>query len=253
MDTNVETSDHAGAQWRPSPNFGDRRDGASVRLLVLHYTGMEDGQSAEDWLCNPASEVSSHYVVHEDGRIVQLVAERDRAWHAGKSCWSGIADINSHSVGIEIVNGGHPAGLPAFPDAQIGAVIELSKGIIARHGIAPRHVLAHSDVAPGRKIDPGERFPWHVLHGAGIGIWIEPIPIGGGRFLSPGDEGMPVEALQGMLALYGYDVPVSGVYCQRTKTVVEAFQRHFRPARIDGVADSSTIESLYRLNAAVSV
>jgi N-acetylmuramoyl-L-alanine amidase len=239
--------DHDGAVMRPSPNFGERRDDAEPSLIVLHYTGMATGEAAEDWLCAPESEVSSHYLVHEDGRIVQMVREQDRAWHAGRSFWRGVTDVNSASVGIEIVNGGHDFGLPDFPDVQIDAVIALTKGIMARHAIGHHDVIAHSDVAPGRKRDPGERFPWPMLADRGVALHAEPVPVGGGRFLAPGDTGEPVAALQSMLALYGFDASVDGVFGEATRIQVEAFQRRHRPARIDGIADMSTIETLNRV------
>ena len=239
--------DHTGADVRVSPNFGPRAQGFRPDMIILHYTGMETGEAAEAWLCNPVAEVSCHYLVHEDGRIVQMVRESDRAWHAGKSSWKGVADINSCSIGIEIVNPGHAFGYVEFPDAQIEAVIELCTGIASRHNVAPERVLAHSDVAPGRKVDPGELFPWGKLFAAGIGHFVAPRPIGGGRFLTGGDRGEPVEALQSMLALYGYGVEISGVFDAATATVVAAFQRHFRPERVDGVADRSTIETLHHL------
>jgi N-acetylmuramoyl-L-alanine amidase len=245
--------DFADAAVRVSPNVGERRDGKPIDILLLHYTGMESGQGAEDWLCDPQSGVSCHYIVHEDGRIVQMVPETLRAWHAGKSLWKGEADINSCSVGIEIVNGGHEYGLPAFPDRQIEAVMALSRDILARRAIPAQRVLAHSDVAPGRKRDPGERFPWDRLAAAGIGHWVEPARFGGGRFFSSGDSGQPVEALQSMLALYGYRTVITGLFDENTAADVSAFQRHFRPARIDGVADASTIETLHRLLSALPV
>ena len=239
--------DHTGADVRVSPNFGPRAQGFRPDMIILHYTGMETGEAAEAWLCNPVAEVSCHYLVHEDGRIVQMVRESDRAWHAGKSSWKCVAVINSCSVGIEIVNPGHAFGYVEFPDAQIEAVIELCAGIASRHNVAPERVLAHSDVAPGRKVDPGELFPWGKLFAAGIGHFVAPSPIGGGRFLTGGDRGEPVEALQSMLALYGYGVEISGVFDAATATVVAAFQRHFRPERVDGVADRSTVETLHHL------
>jgi len=244
-------SEHEGADVRVSPNFGPRRDGLTADCIILHYTGMESGEAAERWLCDPASEVSSHYLVHEDGRVVQMVREADRAWHAGRSSWRGRTDINSCSVGIEIANPGHAFGYPDFSGRQIEMVVELCRGICARHHIAPERVLAHSDVAPGRKIDPGEKFPWRALHAAGVGHMVEPAPIQGGRFLSGGDRGEPVEALQSMLALYGYGVEISGQFDPATKAVVEAFQRHFRQELVDGVADRSTIDTLHRLLAAL--
>jgi N-acetylmuramoyl-L-alanine amidase len=239
--------DQEGADVRVSPNFGLRREGARPELIILHYTGMETGAAAEAWLCDPVSEVSSHYLVHEDGCVTQMVRESDRAWHAGKSSWRGEADVNSSSIGIEIANPGHALGYRDFSAVQIEAVIGLCHDIIARHGIKPENVLAHSDVAPGRKVDPGEKFPWQLLADAGVGHFVKPSPIGGGRFLSAGDRGEPVEALQSMLALYGYGIDINGVFDPRTKIVVEAFQRHFRAEQIDGIADRSTIETLHRL------
>ncbi len=250
--SNIE-ADFPGARVIPSPNHGERRDGKRPSIIILHYTGMEDAASALEWLRNPISEVSSHYFVHEDGRVVQMVPEARRAWHAGQSFWKGETDINSASIGIEIVNSGHPGGLPPFPDVQIDAVIELCKDVAARWQIPPERVLAHSDVAPVRKVDPGENFPWGKLHAAGVGHYVEPAPEGGVPQYCQGDGGPPIEALQSMLAVYGYDVPVSGEFCAKTKGAVEAFQRHFRPAKIDGVADRSTLDTLHRVLRALPV
>jgi N-acetylmuramoyl-L-alanine amidase len=239
--------DQPGAEVRVSPNFGPRLDTPRPDMIVLHYTGMVSGAGAEAWLCDPVSEVSSHYLVHEDGRIVQMVRESDRAWHAGKSSWLGRTDINSCSVGIEIVNPGHSLGYKAFPRRQIGAVIELCAGIVGRYSIPAARVLAHSDVAPGRKVDPGEKFPWKALFVAGVGHLVPSSPIRAGAALRTGDTGPEVEALQSMLALYGYGVEISGVYDRQTEIVVAAFQRHFRRRLVDGVADISTIRTLRRL------
>ena len=184
--------------------------------------------------------------------MLQLVPEARRAWHAGKSFWAGETDVNSRSIGIEIANAGHPGGLPAFPEAQIAAVVQLCRNCVERWSIAPERVLAHSDVAPIRKIDPGENFPWDKLYRQGVGHWVEPAPIGGGRFFQRGESGQPIEALQSMLSLYGYDVDVTGEFCDKTTGAVEAFQRHFRPARVDGIADISTIDTLHRLLSSLS-
>ncbi|TKT80160.1 N-acetylmuramoyl-L-alanine amidase [Aquamicrobium sp. LC103] len=243
--------DYPGAEVHVSPNFGARRDGLKPDCVILHYTGMESGAAAEAWLCNPDSEVSSHYLVYEDGRIVQLVREADRAWHAGRGSWQERADVNSFSVGIEIVNSGDLADFPEFPEVQIDAVAGLCRDICARHAIFPERVLAHSDVAPGRKIDPGSRFPWRRMAELGVGHYVEPSPVRGGRFLAMGDGGEPVEALQSMLGLYGYGIEINGLFDDATHRAVEAFQRHFRPERIDGVADQSTIETLHRLLSAL--
>jgi N-acetylmuramoyl-L-alanine amidase len=244
--------DQPGADVRVSPNFGPRRDTLTPDMIVLHYTGMETGKAAENWLCDPQSEVSSHYLVHEDGGVVQMVRESDRAWHAGKSSWRGLSDINSCSIGIEIVNPGHLLGYRTFPKRQIDAVIALCLGIVGRHGILSERVLAHSDVAPGRKIDPGERFPWRQLAGAGIGRFVDAAPVRHGPVLEIDDKGAGVEELQSMLALYGYGVEITGVFDRQTKLVVEAFQRHFRPRRVDGIADKSTLHTLRRLLDSVS-
>lgn len=244
--------DQPGAEVRVSPNFGPRRDTLTPDMIVLHYTGMATGAGAEAWLCDPASEVSSHYLVHENGRIVQMVREGDRAWHAGKSSWFGRTDINSCSVGIEIVNPGHSLGYKAFPRRQIAAVIDLCAGIVERHSIVAQRVLGHSDIAPGRKVDPGEKFPWKTLFDAGLGHLVEPTPIGPGAVLKAGDAGADVEALQSMLALYGYGVEISGVYERQTEIVVAAFQRHFRRRMVDGIADRSTIRTLQRLLASLT-
>lgn len=235
------------AEVLPSPNHGERIGVAVPDMLVLHYTGMESPERAVEWLRTPEREVSAHYVVHEDGYIVQLVPESRRAWHAGASCWAGARDINSLSVGIEIVNPGHDFGYPPFPAIQVEAVAALAKDIVTRLRIRPDRVLAHSDVAPLRKQDPGEKFPWEVLHRFGVGHLVEEVPVTDGRYFMRGESGQPIEALQAMLAYYGYDVPVTGSYCEQTEAVVRAFQRHFRRARVDGVADVSTLATLYAL------
>lgn len=245
--TTSDLPDFDGATFCPSPNFGERRGDGKIDMIILHYTGMESGTNAQKWLCDPQSEVSSHYIVHEDGHIVQMVKEQDRAWHAGQSFWRGEEDINSRSIGIEIVNGGHTYGLPDFTHPQMVAVVKLCQSILSRYAIPAWNVLAHSDIAPVRKVDPGEKFDWKLLAQSGVGHWTAPTPITGGRYFCQGDSGQPVEALQAMLRLYGYRVEVDGQFDAQTKGVVEAFQRHFRPERIDGVADMSTIDTLHRL------
>ncbi|WP_457107915.1 N-acetylmuramoyl-L-alanine amidase [Methylobacterium sp. P5_C11] len=234
----------------PSPNHGARRAGP-VDMLILHYTGMESGAAALARLRDPLSEVSAHYLVFEDGGIVQLVPETRRSWHAGAGAWKGERDVNSRSIGIEIVHPGHAGGLPPYPEAQVDAVIALTRDILGRWPIPPERVLAHSDVAPERKEDPGEVFPWDRLAAAGLGHHVPPARLQDGRFFARGDAGQPVEALQAMFALYGYDLPVTGSFDARTHAVVAAFQRHFRQARVDGVADASTITTLRDLIAAL--
>jgi N-acetylmuramoyl-L-alanine amidase len=237
------------AEVRPSPNHDDRALDRKADLILLHYTGMQTGEAALERLCSAESKVSSHYVVFEDGRIVQCVPEERRAWHAGVSFWAGETDINSCSIGVEIVNPGHEFGYIDFPLRQIAAVISLCKSIITRCGpISADRVLGHSDVAPTRKQDPGERFPWGLLHESGVGHWVRPAPLTlDGRQLKFGDRGDPVRWLQRALRGYGYGVEETGHYDELTRDVVTAFQRHFRQARVDGVADTSTLLTLRAL------
>lgn len=224
---------------RPSPNFNERVGEGVPDILLMHYTGMQSCEAAVQRLTDPAARVSAHYTVDEDGTVYVHVDEAKRAWHAGVSHWRGETDINSRSIGIEIVNPGHEFGYRAFPDAQIAAVIELSHGILSRHRIPARNVIAHSDVAPGRKEDPGELFPWKRLAGEGIGLWVNRSTPTGAR-LEPGASGDSVAKLQMSLSSFGYGVDATGQYDQRTSDVVVAFQLHFRPALLDGVADPET-------------
>jgi N-acetylmuramoyl-L-alanine amidase len=219
----------------PSPNHGERIGHGQPDMIALHYTGMPTAEGALERLCSlEAPRVSSHYLVFEDGRILQLVPEARRAQHAGISSWEGETDINSRSIGIEIVNPGHDGGYPDFPGRQIAAVIALCRDILARHPIPPRRVLGHSDVAPARKQDPGELFDWRGLAAAGIGLWPEPAQ-------GPGE----LAAVQAALAGYGYEVRPSGQMDAPTHAALIAFQRHFRPARLDGLADAETRALIY--------
>jgi N-acetylmuramoyl-L-alanine amidase len=231
-----------------SPNHNERRTG--IDMLVLHYTGMPDAASALARLTDPRAEVSSHYLVDREGMIFTLVPETRRAWHAGASSWHGATDLNSRSIGIEIDHPGHDGGNPAFGEAQIEAVIGLCRDVLTRWPIPPARVLAHSDIAPRRKQDPGENFAWGKLHRAGIGHYVEPAPMSEGPIIGIGDDGDKVEELQRLLAGYGYAVEITGAYGVQMQGVVEAFQRHFRQARVDGQADVSTVETLRRLVAA---
>ncbi len=220
----------------PSPNFNDRDQ--SVDMLVLHYTGMETGQAALERMSDPAAEVSAHYMVWEDGTISQLVGEDKRAWHAGIAHWQGDSNINSRSIGVEIVNGGHDwpqkdGTLPPFPEAQIEAVIELCQGILGRWTIPHSRIVGHSDIAPTRKADPGEHFPWKRLAEAGIGLWPK----------EAGDEGADPDDFELLLSNIGYDMSVPGA-------AVKAFQRRFRPERVTGDAGETTlglISAVHRL------
>jgi N-acetylmuramoyl-L-alanine amidase len=221
----------------PSPNF-DERSGPPD-MLVLHYTGMQSGEEALARLRTPEAKVSAHYMVEEDGRVYRLAPEERRAWHAGKSFWKGETDINGRSIGIEIVNPGHEHGYRAFPDPQVASVIDLIGDIRSRWTIENARILAHSDVAPGRKQDPGELFPWKRLAEAGHGLWFEPVPAPGPA-LREGDTGVGVFALQAGLHRLGYEPLPSGTYDAETATTVRAFQRHWRPQQVDGIADGDT-------------
>lgn len=232
----------------PSPNFESREEGRTADLLLLHYTGMESAEGALAWLTSGKSKVSCHYLVDEDGLITQMVAEEMRAWHAGQAYWTGEYDINSCSIGIEIHNPGHELGYPDFPEKQMSSVEALCLDILARHSIPPQRVLAHSDVAPARKSDPGEKFDWQRLAAAGAGLWVEPEPLkDGGLAMKQGDEGGGVWGMQAMLQAYGYGIVTNGTYDEATCQVVTAFQRHFRPAKVDGVVDHSTWITLGRV------
>lgn len=224
----------------PSPNFDRRPENTPIDMLVLHYTGMPDAQSALGRLTDPAAEVSAHYVIDEDGTCYALVGEMFRAWHAGRSSWRGNSAVNARSIGIELVNPGHEFGYRPFPEAQMESLIDLVRDILSRHPIPPRNVVGHADVAPRRKEDPGELFDWSRLAAAGIGLWPEEAVVGEAR---PATGNWPA-----MLEKLGYDVggadgaePGAGAHA-----ALVAFQRHFRPERLDGVPDDDT---LARMNA----
>ena len=228
----------------PSPNFDARS--TPPDMVVVHYTGMLTGEAALARLREPAAKVSAHYLIEEDGRIFALVPEARRAWHAGVAFWKGERDVNGVSIGVELVNPGHEWGYRPFPPAQIEALIALLDGVRGRWDIPDSRILGHSDVAPGRKIDPGELFDWSALAAAGHGLWVEPPPSPGAP-LSIGDEGAGVFALQAGLTRLGYDSAPSGRFEVATAEVVTAFQRHWRPQRFDGIADGETRARLVAL------
>ena len=229
----------------PSPNFDARR--GPPDMLVLHYTGMQTAEAAIARLSDPETKVSAHYVVDEDGSILKLVPEERRAWHAGRGVWLGETDCNAASIGIEIVNPGHEFGYRDFPEVQVDAVISLIADIRTRWTIPDNRIIAHSDLAPDRKQDPGERFPWKRLAGAGHGLWFEPAQeriAALGVPLKVGDEGLGVIVLRAGLHRLGYGLPPGGDYDEATRLTVQAFQRHWRPAQVDGVADGETRATL---------
>jgi N-acetylmuramoyl-L-alanine amidase len=234
---------------RPSPNHGPRPPGVPIDILLLHYTGMPNAEAALARLADPKAEVSAHYLIDESGRCYRLVPEDRRAWHAGESIWQGARDVNGRSIGIELANPGHEFGYRDFPSVQMGALESLAREILARHPIPPHRVLGHSDVAPTRKRDPGERFDWKRLARAGIGLW----PVNGFEVsthapeLGPGASGPAVINLQLALSGYGYGVEGTGLYDPTTEAAVAAFQRHFRPRHMDGIADPETQSLLHHL------
>ncbi len=221
---------------RPSPNFNDRPAETPIDIIVLHYTGLPTAAEALARLCDPVARVSAHYTIDEDGTVYRHVAEDKRAWHAGVSSWGGDTDVNGRSIGIEIVNPGHEFGYRDFPEPQMSAVAALCRELIARHPIPPCRVVGHSDVAPDRKRDPGELFDWRGLAAAGVGLWPAAADLGADEFVA-GDS-VDVAEFQTGLRRYGYGCPESGALDDATRTVVASFQRHFRPAAVDGQPDA---------------
>ncbi len=224
----------------PSPNFNDRVNGAPIDMLVLHYTGMKTAQEALDRMRDEDSEVSAHYMVDEKGKIYQLVDEKKRAWHAGISHWRGRNQLNDYSIGVEIVNPGHEFGYVPFPENQMYSVVDLCVDMVKRYKIKPHNVVGHSDIAPDRKQDPGELFDWKSLAKQGVGLWpdkdyeyqVEAV-------LEIGKSNKQVEKLQRDLGKLGYKITADGYFGVQTSYVVEAFQRHFAQARLDGAWDGN--------------
>jgi len=230
--------DIAGLRERLSPNYDARPAGQPVDILLLHYTGMRSAEAALDRLVDPAARVSAHYLIEEDGTPWRLVPEDRRAWHAGVSHWAGATDINARSIGIELVNPGHEFGYRPFPEAQMAALERLAAGILGRRPIPAHRVLGHSDVAPARKEDPGELFEWRRLAARGLGVWPR-------KRRDP--PGWNLAEFQAALARFGYGVPQSGALDAETLSVVVAFQRHFRPALINGEPDAECASILAAL------
>lgn len=224
-----------------SPNFDQRS--LPVSMLVLHYTGMQSAELALDRLCDPKAKVSSHYLVTEQGEVFQLVADEHRAWHAGIANWRGITDINSASIGVEIVNGGHDFGLPEFPSPQIAAVIALCQDILQRHIISAADIVGHNEIAPARKLDPGEKFPWQQLAEDGIGLWPD-------QTRSTAQTPSEQDAKQ-LLAKLGYDVNSNKISGTSQQCIMSEFQRRYRPEQVDGILDPSSwrlMQNLFTLH-----
>jgi len=227
---------------RPSPNRDQRPGGRRPSLLIVHYTGMRSADEALERLCDPAAKVSAHYCIDEDATAYALVDERHRAWHAGVAAWEGERDVNGCSIGIELVNPGHEFGYRPFPEPQVACLLELASDIVKRYHIAPWHVLGHSDVAPLRKRDPGELFPWRRLAEAGIGLWPDACDSAENRAIEP-----DFETTRELLLRLGYGLDVFGHDAKTTRRILCAFQRHWRPSRIDGVADRQTVAILQEM------
>lgn len=226
----------------PSPNQDERPAGIPIDMLILHYTGMQTAQAAIDQLRSPDKQVSSHYVVDEDGAVLRLVPESRRAWHAGVSFWRGHQVLNGRSIGIEIVNPGHEWGYRDFPVLQLAAVCDLCIGIRSRHQIPQRNVVAHSDVAPDRKQDPGEKFDWEGLARNGVGIWPDGVPdLGTGAAVR---DAASLREVRAALAAIGYRAGQEGPLDPALSTILRAFQRHWRPEAINGQADAGTLARL---------
>lgn len=206
-----------------SPNFDSRPPGVPIDMLVIHYTGMPTAAEALDRLTNPQAKVSAHTLIDEDGTVYCLVDEKDRAWHAGESYWRGATGLNARSIGIELVNPGHEFGYRPFPEAQMTALVALASTLVRRHRIPPYNVVGHSDIAPRRKSDPGELFDWRRLALAGVGIW----PAESDRCT------MDADSMRALLAACGYETV--DLFAS-----VRAFQRHFRPSRVNGRIDFET-------------
>jgi N-acetylmuramoyl-L-alanine amidase len=233
----------------PSPNFDERNCRRPVDMVVLHYTGMPTAAAALQRLTDPEAKVSSHYMIDEDGTIYRLVPEEKRAWHAGVAFWRGVRDVNARSIGIELVNPGHEFGYREFPAVQIDALIALLRDIASRYEVMPGNYVGHSDVAPTRKEDPGELFPWHRLHAAGFGRWwaadfkVSPnAPV-----LRAGERGGAVLELQVALDKIGYAIEGSGIYDPHTEAAVRAFQRHWRQDQVDGISDAETTSLIHHI------
>ena len=227
---------------RPSPNQDDRPSGVPIDMIVLHYTGMRTAREAVLRLCDPAARVSAHYVVEEDGAVWRLVADARRAWHAGASFWRGHTALNDRAIGIEIVNPGHEYGYRDFPVLQLAAVCDLCLELLGRHPVPSRNVVAHSDIAPERKQDPGERFGWAALAQNGVGLWPEGVPdLGTGGVVR---DAASLRDVRAALAAIGYRVAAEGPLDPALATVLRAFQRHWRNEAVTGQADAGTLVRL---------
>lgn len=230
--------EYRNAHWHcpalASPNFDDRK-GTVIEYVILHFTGSEAPHSAIYWMSNYASKVSSHYVIEQDGSCLQLVPEKKNAWHAGKSKWKNFKNLNERSIGIELVNNGYEAYTPE----QMTRLSALLKDIVQRYRLPPENILAHSDIQPDTKKDPGEFFPWKQLAENGLSVWPKPLNIDPNYLpLRLGDSGSKVASLKKRLRQFGYGLTSDDVINRDTQDVIIAFQRRFRPENINGIWDA---------------
>lgn len=217
---------------RPSPNQDARPDGTVIDILLLHYTGMQSAEAALDRLTDPDAKVSAHYLIDEYGHCYRMVDETRQAWHAGVASWHGATDINARSIGIELVNPGHQFGCRPFPNAQMHSLTRLSTAIISRHPIPPARVLAHSDVAPDRKEDPGELFDWQRLAASGIGVWP--------AYRATTDDPPAFSEAMRLLSEIGYAAPETAVMTGAARNILLAFQRRWMPRDLTGALTPET-------------
>jgi N-acetylmuramoyl-L-alanine amidase len=234
---------------QPSPNFNNRKGDGKINMIIAHYTGMKSAEAALCRLCDPTAEVSAHYMIDEDGEIYHLVANEKRAWHAGRSYWSGEEDINSCSLGIELANPGHEFGYRAFPEQQIASFMDLCRELAMVYRIPRYRILCHSDIAPGRKQDPGELFPWQRLYGSGIGFWPSADFRANkvGRRYRAGDSGSEIRTIRENFRKFGYQLTDTVDFDDELTAVVIAFQRHWRQQNCDGIVDPETYAILLHL------
>lgn len=228
----------------PSPNWNERPGGTCIDTVVIHYTGMQSGEAALRRLCDPKAEVSAHYLIEEDGRLFQLVDEEKRAWHAGVSSWRGQDNINHNSIGIELVNPGHEFGYRPFPEPQIERLISLLSHLKSCYNITVNGFVGHSDIAPGRKLDPGPLFPWKKLAENGFGLWPRCDGKNSSKVMMHGQENVPksdyVIKLNKQLGIVGYHLGDIQSFNATHQSVVRAFQAHWRPETVSGLVDIGT-------------
>ena len=224
-----------------SPNFDKKkRSKNSIKIIVIHYTGMQSERESLSRLCNPKSKVSSHFVISQNGRVYRLVQDNQIAWHAGKSCWGKYKNLNKNSIGIELVNKGHKFGYTNFKKKQLLSLIKICKSLIKKYKIKKRNVVGHSDIAPLRKIDPGEKFPWKRLADNGIGIWYrgKPTLLRKYRNIKILEKKYKIKFIKNINKIgYCFSVKKKSFFIK----IVRSFQRHYRKELINGLLDKECL------------